>query len=65
MRRAAAEMSDAEFEAFRKESGKFIPLSIFDLIMADVRGGPSRRPRPERRRRGADPTTGRPESFNL
>jgi tetratricopeptide (TPR) repeat protein len=37
MRRMAAEMSDAEFEAFRQESRKFIPLPIFDLVMGGKR----------------------------
>jgi hypothetical protein len=62
MRRAAAEMSDAEFEKFRKESSKFIPLSLFDLIMADVRTKPSRGPQPERRRGNGTP--GQFELFN-
>ncbi|MBV9488294.1 MAG: hypothetical protein JO069_01035 [Verrucomicrobia bacterium] len=46
MRRAAAEMSDAEFAQFRRESAKFIPLPVFDMFMADVREKPSRPPRP-------------------
>jgi hypothetical protein len=62
MRRAAAEMSDAEFEKFRKESSKFIPSSLFDLIMADVRAKPSRGPQPERRRGNGTP--GQLELFN-
>jgi thioredoxin-like negative regulator of GroEL len=63
MRRAAAEMSDAEFEKFRKESSKFIPLPLFDLIMADVRAQASRGPQPERRHRGKR-TTDQLELFN-
>jgi hypothetical protein len=50
MRRAALEMSDAEFDKFRKESGKIIPLPLFDLLMAGVRKK-SWAPEPERRRR--------------
>ena len=34
----AAEMSDDEFEAFRKDSRKFIPLPLFDLIMGGKEG---------------------------
>jgi DNA-binding ferritin-like protein len=48
MRRAAAEMSDSEFEQFRKESRKLIPVELFNVIMADVRGKPSRRRRGNR-----------------
>lgn len=62
MRRAAAKMSGAEFEKFRKESSKFIPLPLFDIIMADVRGQPSREPQPGRRRR-ARPAAGQLEFF--
>jgi hypothetical protein len=63
MRRAAAEMSDAEFEQFRQDSRKFIPLPLFDLIMADVRVQPSRDPQPERRRRRRGP--GATDQFEL
>jgi hypothetical protein len=63
MRRAAAEMSDAEFEKFRKESSKLIPLPLFDIIMSNVRGQPSRGPQPERRRRDKR-TTDQLELFN-
>jgi tetratricopeptide (TPR) repeat protein len=50
MRRSAAEMSDAEFEKFRKQSSKLIPLPLFDLLMGRARrkssqGGPERRKR--------------------
>ena len=51
MRRMAAQMSDAEFEKFRKESDKFIPLTLFDLVMAGVREKSSRRPQSEQRQR--------------
>jgi hypothetical protein len=37
MRRMALEMSDTEFEKFRKDSGKIIPLPLFDLLMSGVR----------------------------
>jgi len=50
MRRAAQQMSDAEFEKFRKESGKIIPLPLFDLVMAGVRKK-SWALEPDRRRR--------------
>ena len=50
MRRAALEMSDAEFDKFRKESSKIIPLPLFDLFMAGVRKK-SWAPESERRRR--------------
>jgi hypothetical protein len=63
MRRMAAEMSDAEFEKFREESGKFIPLPLFDLVMAEVREKSSRRPPPEQCRRAAR-TTDQLELFN-
>jgi hypothetical protein len=51
MRRMAAQMSDAEFENFRKESDKIIPSGLFDLVMAGVRERPSRRPESEQRPR--------------
>jgi hypothetical protein len=51
MRQMAAGMSDAEFEEFRKESAKLIPLRLFDLVMAGVRGKSSRRPQSEKRQR--------------
>src|SRR5271165_485783 len=51
MQQMAAQMSDAEFEEFRKESAKFIPLTLFDLVMAGVRGKSSRRSRSEKRQR--------------
>jgi len=52
MRRMASTLSDAEFEAFRQKSGEIIPLPIFDLVMAGIRGKSSPRPQPERQRRG-------------
>ncbi|MBV8224188.1 MAG: hypothetical protein JO232_03240 [Verrucomicrobia bacterium] len=51
MRRRAAGMSDAEFEEFRKESVDFIPLTLFDLVMAGVSEKSSRRPKSEKRQR--------------
>ena len=51
MRRVAAGMSDAEFEEFRKESAKIIPLTLFDLVMTGVREKSSRRPKSEKRQR--------------
>src|SRR5262249_15608409 len=53
MRRSAAEMSDAEFEKFRKQSGKLIPLPLFDLLMAGARQKSSQRGSERRRRAGA------------
>ena len=55
MRRMALEMSDPEFEKFRKESGKIIPLPLFDLVMAGVRKkAPA--PESEKRRRTGEGT---------
>jgi thioredoxin-like negative regulator of GroEL len=51
MQRMAAQMSDADFEEFRKESEKFIPLTLFDLVMSGVREKSSRRPQSEKRQR--------------
>ena len=42
MQKHAAQMNDAEFKAFRKESGSVIPLEFFDKVMAGVRGKPSK-----------------------
>jgi tetratricopeptide (TPR) repeat protein len=62
MRRMAAEMSAAEFAAFRQESSKFIPLPLFDAVMAGIREKPSHQPQPERRRR-ANRSTNQPDLF--
>jgi hypothetical protein len=51
MRQMAAQMSDAEFEEFRKESAKLIPLKLFDLVMAGIRKKSARRPQSEKRQR--------------
>jgi hypothetical protein len=63
MRRTAAGMSDVEFEAFRKESARLIPLTLFDLVMAGVRGKSSRRPQSEKRQRPS-PRTDEPDLFS-
>jgi len=63
MRRMAAEMSDAEFEKFREESAEFMPLPLFDLVMAGIRDKSSRRPRSDQRRRGAG-RTNQPDLFS-
>jgi hypothetical protein len=55
MRRMAEELSDTEFEKLRKDSGKFMPLPLFDLIMEGVREK-SWAPEPERRRRAGKQT---------
>jgi tetratricopeptide (TPR) repeat protein len=62
MQRMAEEMSDAEFEAFRQESRKFIPLPVFDLLISGIREKPSRRP-PARKRRGAKQSDDQPDLF--
>jgi hypothetical protein len=62
MRRMAEKMSDAEFEAFRQESRKFIPAPVFDLIMSGIREKPSRRS-PSRKRRGAKQWDDQPDLF--
>ena len=51
MRRMAAEMSDAEFEAFRQDSRKFIPLPFFDLMMGGKRKKSPSRPSSEQARK--------------
>jgi tetratricopeptide (TPR) repeat protein len=56
MRQMAAQMSDAEFEAFRKESAKEIPLPIFDLVMGRIMGKSSRRSQSAQSRRGTRKT---------
>jgi hypothetical protein len=53
MRRMAAEMSDTEFEEFREESSKVIPLQLFDLVMAGIRKKSSRRPQSDQHRRAS------------
>jgi tetratricopeptide (TPR) repeat protein len=63
MRRLAIEMSDAEFEAFRQESRKFIPLPLFDLIMGGKRNKSSRRS-PSELERNAQRRTDPPDLFN-
>ncbi len=63
MRRIAAEMSDAEFEKFRKASAKIIPMPLFDLIMAGIREKSSRKPKSEQRRR-AGRRTNQPDLFS-
>lgn len=62
MQRMAEEMSDAEFEAFRQESRKFIPLPVFDLLVSGSREKPSRRP-PSRKRRGVTQCEDQPDLF--
>ena len=61
MRRMALEMSDTEFEKFRKDSGKIIPLPLFDLLMAGVRKKSSATESEKRRRTGK--RTGQPDLF--
>ncbi len=63
MRAMAAEMSDAEFEKFREESDKFIPLTLFDLVMAGVREKPSAQPQSKQGRRTSR-RTDHPDLFN-
>jgi hypothetical protein len=63
MRRMAAQMSDAEFEKFRKDSDKFIPMRLFDLVMAGVRDKSSRPTEPEQRKRTHRPSD-QPDFFN-
>jgi hypothetical protein len=63
MQNMAAEMSDAEFEKFRAESAKFIPLTIFDLVMAGAREKSSRQTRPEERKH-VNRRTDQPDLFN-
>ena len=63
MRRMAAEMSDAEFEAFRQDSRKFIPLPLFDLVMGGKRKKSSRRPASEQARK-AQRRNNQPDLFN-
>jgi hypothetical protein len=53
MRRMAAQMSDAEYEAFRQESAKEIPLPMFDLVMGRILGKSSRRSQSAQSRRGS------------
>jgi hypothetical protein len=53
MRRMAAQMSDAEYEAFRQESAKDIPLPMFDLVMGRILGKSSRRSQSAQSRRGS------------
>jgi len=62
MRRMAAEMSDAEFEAFRQDSRKFIPLPIFDLVMGGKRKKSSH-PQSDQAR-NARRRTDQPDLFN-
>jgi tetratricopeptide (TPR) repeat protein len=62
MRRMAAEMSDAEFEAFRQESRKFIPLPLFDLVMGGKRKKSSGRP-PSEQARNAQRRRDQPDLF--
>jgi tetratricopeptide (TPR) repeat protein len=52
MRQMAAQMSEAEFEAFRQESAKEIPLPIFDLVMGRLAKS-SRRSQSAQSRRGS------------
>jgi tetratricopeptide (TPR) repeat protein len=63
MRRMAAGMSDAEFEAFRQESRKFIPLPLFDLVMGGKRKKSSTRP-PSEQARNAQRRRDQPDLFN-
>jgi tetratricopeptide (TPR) repeat protein len=63
MRRMAAEMSDAEFEAFRQDSRKFIPLPLFDLVMGGRRKKSSR-PRPSEQARKAQRRSDHPDLFS-
>jgi hypothetical protein len=63
MQRMAAQMSDAEFEEFRKESEKFIPLPLFDLVMAGVREKSSRQPQ-SAKRQGSRRKTDERDLFN-
>jgi hypothetical protein len=63
MKQMAAQMSDAEFEEFRKESAKLIPLKLFDLLMAGATGKSSRRPQSERRQ-SRSPRTDEPDLFS-
>src|SRR4029077_4740056 len=51
MRRMAAEMSDAEFEAFRLDSRKIIPLPLFYLVMGGKRKKSPRPPPSEQARK--------------
>jgi tetratricopeptide (TPR) repeat protein len=62
MRRMAAEMSDAEFEAFRQDSRKFIPLPFFDLVMGGKRKKSSTRP-PSEQPRKAHRKSDQPDLF--
>jgi tetratricopeptide (TPR) repeat protein len=48
MRRVAAQMSDAEFEKFRKDSVKMMPSALFDIVMSGVRQKPAPGTQPER-----------------
>jgi thioredoxin-like negative regulator of GroEL len=63
MRSMAAEMSDAEFEAFRQDSRKFIPLPLFDLVMGGKRKKSSRRT-PSEQARKAQRKSDQPDLFS-
>jgi hypothetical protein len=63
MRRMAAEMSDAEFEAFRQDSRKFMPLPFFDLVMGGKRKKSSSRS-PSEQARKIQPKSDQPDLFS-